>query len=123
MNSFQIDQVRLLDELGALATISEPAAEGAEKPGDTAVTRIVFTERDREARAWLHQLATDAGLSISTDAVGNTFFRWQGSEPELPAIATGSHIDAIPNAGMYDGTVGVLGGLEAIRALQTSGFT
>jgi N-carbamoyl-L-amino-acid hydrolase len=54
--------------------------------------------------------------------VGNTFVRWQGSDPSLPAVATGSHIDAIPNAGAYDGTVGVLGGLEAIRALQRAGF-
>lgn len=123
MTDLPINPERLLNELRTLATISEPAAEGAEKPSDTAVTRIVFTERDREARAWLDQLATDAGLTIRTDAVGNTFFRWQGSEPDLPAIASGSHIDAIPNAGMYDGTVGVLGGLEAIRALQASGFT
>ena len=56
------------------------------------------------------------------DAVGNTFLRWEGSEPALPAVATGSHIDAIPYAGMYDGTVGVLGGLEALRALRRSGF-
>jgi ureidoglycolate amidohydrolase len=118
-----IDQQRLFDELQTLATFTEPPAEDAVKPGDTAVTRIVFSERDREARAWLKQRATEAGLSIREDAVGNTFFRWEGSAPELPAIATGSHIDAIPNAGMYDGTVGVLGGLEAIRALQASGFT
>jgi N-carbamoyl-L-amino-acid hydrolase len=45
-----------------------------------------------------------------------------GSEPDLAPIGTGSHIDAIPNAGSYDGTVGVLGGLEAIRALQRAGF-
>ena len=122
MTNLHIDETRLLDELRTLATLSEPAAEGAEKPGDTAVTRIVFTRRDQEARAWLALQAKGAGLSIHADAVGNTFFRWQGSEPELPAIATGSHIDAIPNAGMYDGTVGVLGGLEAIRALQAAGF-
>ncbi len=42
--------------------------------------------------------------------------------PALPAVGTGSHIDAIPNAGKYDGVVGVLGGLEAIRALQRGGF-
>ena len=117
-----VNSQRLLDELRTLATFSEPAAEDAEKPGDTAVTRIVFTERDREARAWLAAQAGAAGLTIRADAVGNTFFRWQGSEPELPAVATGSHLDAIPNAGMYDGTVGVLGGLEAIRALQAAGF-
>ena len=54
--------------------------------------------------------------------MGNTFARWQGSQPELAAVGTGSHIDAIPNAGRFDGTVGVLGGLEAIRALQRAGF-
>ena len=117
-----VDQQRLLSELTELATFTEPAAEGAVKPGDTAVTRIVFSERDREARAWLASKAQAAGLSTRTDAVGNAFFRWEGSSPELPGVATGSHIDAIPNAGMYDGTVGVLGGLEAIRALQASGF-
>jgi ureidoglycolate amidohydrolase len=53
--------------------------------------------------------------------VGNTFARWPGTEPQLAAVGTGSHIDAIPHAGRYDGTVGVLGGLEAIRALQRGG--
>src|SRR5205085_4990255 len=46
---------------------------------------------------------------------------WVGAEAELPAVATGSHIDAIPHAGRYDGTVGVLGGIEAIRMLQRAG--
>ena len=56
------------------------------------------------------------------DAVGNIFARWEGTDRNLPAIATGSHIDAIPNAGKYDGVVGVLGAIEAIRALQAAGF-
>ena len=81
-----------------------------------------LTPDDLRARTWLKQLAQAEGLSIREDAVGNTFFRWTGSEPGLPAVATGSHIDAIPHAGMYDGTVGVLGGLEAIRALKRSGL-
>src|SRR6202040_2309065 len=54
--------------------------------------------------------------------IGNTFVRWVGSDPKAPAVGTGSHIDAIPNAGKYDGVVGVLGGLEAIRALKRRGF-
>ena len=119
-----IDQARLVAQLHQLATFTEPRqSESATINGiaDTAVTRIVFTPQDREARTWLKHLATEAGLTIREDAVGNTFFRWPGSAPELPAIATGSHTDAIPDAGMYDGTVGVLGGLEAIRALQRSG--
>jgi N-carbamoyl-L-amino-acid hydrolase len=59
---------------------------------------------------------------VRTDAVGNTFARWRGADDSAPAIATGSHIDAIPHSGRYDGTVGVLGGLEAIRALHAAGF-
>ena len=64
----------------------------------------------------------EALLDIREDAVGNTFCRWAGTDPELPAVATGSHIDAIPNAGRFDGTVGVLGAIEAFRALRRSGF-
>src|SRR6202035_631251 len=64
----------------------------------------------------------DAGLVVRQDPIGNAFARWAGSDPALPAVGTGSHIDAIPNAGRYDGVVGVLGGLEAIRALRRSGF-
>src|SRR5947207_10119185 len=75
-----------------------------------------------EARAWFKLLCLGAGLEVREDAVGNTFATWRGSEPQLPRIGTGSHIDAIPHSGKYDGTVGVLGGLEAIRTLQASGF-
>jgi ureidoglycolate amidohydrolase len=105
---------RLIDELQALAKISE-----AEPP---VVTRIVFSEADMRARAYVRELCEDAGLAISNDAAGNTFARWIGSEPDLAPIGTGSHIDAIPNAGLYDGCVGVLGGLEAIRVLQLLEF-
>ena len=86
------------------------------------VTRVVFSEADRRGRACVKQLCADAGLRVEEDAVGNTFARWTGSEPGLAPVATGSHIDAIPNAGAYDGTVGVLGGLEAIRSLQRAGY-
>ena len=114
----QIDQARLLSELQALAklTDAEPSPDG------TAVTRIVFSADDLRARAWLKDLAAAEGFEIRDDAVGNIFMRWPGTEPDLPAVATGSHTDAIPHAGMYDGTVGVLGGLEALRALKRSGL-
>jgi ureidoglycolate amidohydrolase len=109
-----IDQSRLVSEIDALAAFSD-----AEPP---AVTRIVFTPTDLKARAWIKDRCKDAGLLILDDAIGNTFARWVGSDPQAPAVGTGSHIDAIPNAGKYDGVVGVLGGLEAIRALQAAGF-
>ncbi|HLI78082.1 MAG TPA: M20/M25/M40 family metallo-hydrolase, partial [Acidobacteriaceae bacterium] len=115
---------RLTAELDHLASITDAATcvnLSLPQP-QRAVTRIVFTPRDLEARQWFKQRATDAGFAIREDAVGNTFVRWEGTEPGLPAIGTGSHTDAIPFAGMYDGTVGVLGGLEALRALKQSGF-
>ena len=121
--SFRIQSERMMRELAQLATFTDcPPAEGNLPEPKTAVTRIVFTARDLQARAWLKELASDAGFAIREDAVGNTFFRWEGVDPQLAAVGTGSHIDAIPHAGMYDGTVGVLGGLEAMRALQESGF-
>ena len=110
----KVNASRLENELTELAEFSESSSP--------AVTRIVFSKQDVTARAWLFQKLNEAGLSIRVDAVGNTFARWHGSEVEASAVATGSHIDAIPNAGRFDGTVGVLGGLEAIRALKESGF-
>src|SRR6266446_489567 len=110
----EVDQSRLAQELETLGGISE-----APSP---VTTRVVFTEADLRGRAFVKQLCREAGLVVREDPVGNAFARWVGTEPDLPAVGTGSHIDAIPNAGRYDGTVGVLGGLEAIRALQRSGF-
>jgi ureidoglycolate amidohydrolase len=118
--TFTINAPRLLRELHHLATLTD--CPPSPDPDTTAVTRIVFTPRDLEARAYITSLAEAAGFLIHTDAIGNTFFRLEGTHPELPAVATGSHADAIPHAGMYDGTVGVLGGLEAMRSLRESGF-
>lgn len=110
----KIDEERLMGELETLASFSDAPAP--------AVTRIVFSARDIEARVWFKSLCAAARLEVREDAVGNTFARWRGQHPEEAAVATGSHIDAIPHSGRYDGTVGVLGGLEAIRALQHSGL-
>jgi N-carbamoyl-L-amino-acid hydrolase len=111
---FATDEARLSWEIDALAALSD-----AEAP---AVTRVVFTPTDLKARAWMKERCEEAGLAVREDAVGNTFARWVGSDPDAPVVGTGSHIDAIPNAGRYDGVVGVLGGLEALRTLQRAGY-
>lgn len=101
---------REIDELAAISAHPAPA-----------VTRVLFSGEDLAARQWLTVLAKEAGFHVRTDPAGNLFIRWEGEEPCLPAVATGSHTDAIPNAGKYDGVVGVLGGLEAMRQLKEAG--
>jgi ureidoglycolate amidohydrolase len=112
--SIQVDVARLIGDLEQLAGFSD-----ADPP---AVTRILFSEQDLQARAFLKGRFGEAGLAVRQDAAGNLFARWTGSEPALPAVGTGSHTDAIPFSGRYDGTVGVLGGLYAIRALQAANW-
>jgi ureidoglycolate amidohydrolase len=111
--TYEVDGARLSAEIDELATISD-----VEPP---AVTRVVFTPTDLKAREWLIAHCEKAGLVVRQDPIGNIFARWTGSDPNASAVGTGSHIDAIPNAGKFDGVVGVLGGLEAIRTLQRSG--
>src|ERR1051326_701815 len=109
----EVNSAQLQRELQILATYSDVPTP--------AVTRIVYSAADLATRRYIKDLCRDAVLDVHEDAAGNTFARWHGSDSGAATVATGSHIDAIPNAGMYDGTVGVLGGLEAIRALQTAG--
>ncbi len=112
--SLTIDSPRLEKQLGALAAISE-----APPP---VVTRVLFSDADRRGRSFVKDLCREASLQVSEDAVGNLFARWSGKESQLTPIATGSHIDAVPNAGRFDGVVGVLGALEAVRSLKSAGF-
>ena len=102
---------RRIDELSLITEAKPPA-----------VTRVLFSDADLRGRDYVAGLCQSAGLSLRVDAVGNMFARWVGSVPDAAAVATGSHIDAIPNAGKFDGVVGVLGGITAIEALQEAGF-
>lgn len=108
-----VNAQRVSDELEKLARFSDH-----EYP---AVTRIIFTENDVKARNYFKSLANEAGLSVREDTIGNIFVRLDGSQAS-GAIGTGSHCDAVPYAGRFDGTVGVFGGLEALRALKSAGF-
>eukprot|EP00884_Botryococcus_braunii_P015517 jgi/Botrbrau1/2649/Bobra.0203s0003.1 len=87
-----------------------------------AVTRILFSEADVNGRRYIKQLMKDAGLEVREDTMGSIFGRWPGSIPSAAPVFTGSHIDAIPLSGAYDGTLGVVGGIAAINALKRAGF-
>lgn len=110
----RIDIDRLSQELETLASFTDSPPPS--------VTRVLYTPTDLAAREYLKGLCREAGLEVREDPLGNTFARWAGEDPQAGAVGTGSHTDAIPHAGRYDGTVGVLGGLEALRALKSAGF-
>eukprot|EP00199_Chlamydomonas_sp_CCMP681_P000954 CAMPEP_0119102132 /NCGR_PEP_ID=MMETSP1180-20130426/986_1 /TAXON_ID=3052 ORGANISM="Chlamydomonas cf sp, Strain CCMP681" /NCGR_SAMPLE_ID=MMETSP1180 /ASSEMBLY_ACC=CAM_ASM_000741 /LENGTH=450 /DNA_ID=CAMNT_0007086367 /DNA_START=50 /DNA_END=1402 /DNA_ORIENTATION=+ len=105
---------RVVEQLTHLATFTDDP--------NPAVTRILFTLNDMKARSYVKELMAATGLAIREDSVGNIFGRWEGSHPSEGAILTGSHTDAIPLAGMYDGTLGVIGAIEALAVLKRGGF-
>ena len=92
------------------------SAFGANSEGG--VSRVAFSEADLAGRAYIRDLMREAGLSVRMDTAGNIIGRREGSEPDLPAIMFGSHIDSVPGGGNYDGDVGVIGAIEVIQLLQ-----
>lgn len=88
-----------------------------EQPG---FTRRPFTQSYARARFWLQQQMDAAGLMAELDTVGNLIGRRRGGEA-LPPIVIGSHIDTVPGGGRFDGTIGVIGGLEVVHCLNDLG--
>jgi N-carbamoyl-L-amino-acid hydrolase len=87
---------------------------------DGGVRRIAYSAEDIAARQWVQQAMQQAGMTIRIDAAGNIIGRYAGHQ-DLPAIATGSHIDTVPAGGRYDGALGVLAGIEVVATLQEAG--
>lgn len=85
------------------------------------VSRVAFSEADRDARAYIKGLMRQAGLEVRVDTAGNLIGRRAGSE-DLPPILFGSHIDSVPGGGNYDGDVGVIGAIEAAQLLREQGI-
>jgi hydantoinase/carbamoylase family amidase len=102
-----IDTRAVLDRVQALGAI------GRTGPG---VTRLAFSAEDREARRMLVGWMEDLGLDVRIDAAGNIFGTW--GDGSAPPLLIGSHIDTVPEAGIYDGCLGVAAALEAVAALR-----
>ncbi|WP_297576314.1 M20 family metallo-hydrolase [uncultured Campylobacter sp.] len=85
------------------------------------ITRLAFSKEEKAARKHLLELAGKLGLSHKEDGFGNIFLTLKGEDSTLPSIATGSHLDSVPNGGCYDGALGVMCGLEAIASIKESG--
>lgn len=82
------------------------------------MNRLAYTEAEQNAVHYMIGLFKQEGMEVNTDAVGNVIAKREGLNPELPAVACGSHIDTVYNGGKYDGTIGVLAGLELVRHLN-----
>lgn len=102
-----VDEKRMQKDFDALSELSKDPEGG--------ITRLAYTETETKAHRYVASEAEKLGLKARTDAVGNLYIR-MGKETE-PAIRIGSHLDSVNNGGNYDGAVGVVTGLEALRCL------
>jgi N-carbamoyl-L-amino-acid hydrolase len=102
------------------STLMETAAFGATPKGG--IRRLALSDEDRMVRDWFRAAAEAAGLTVTVDGIGNMFATRAGSDPSRRAIAFGSHLDTQPAGGKFDGILGVLAGLEAIRTLNDAGY-
>lgn len=113
-DTLRINGKRLLERLQSLGEI------GALQGGG--VCRLALSEEDRQGRERVIGWMRDLGLKVTTDGMGNVFGLRPGQE-EGPPVMTGSHIDTVRTGGLYDGNLGVLGGLEVVETLNDAGIT
>ena len=100
---------RLMEHINALAEFGKNAPGG--------VSRLAYSEADRQGREYVMGLMRAAKLDVSIDAAGNLIGRRAGSDKKLRPILFGSHIDSVPEGGNYDGVVGSLGAIEVAQTL------
>ena len=86
------------------------------------VSRVAFSKADIEGREYIRELMEEAGLEVRLDTAGNIIGKREGSDPDLPVIMFGSHIDSVPGGGNYDGDVGVIGAIEVAQLLHENGL-
>lgn len=115
MNNLRINIDRLEHNLFELAGIGRNNEGG--------IDRALGSEEDLEARSWLCDYwESEMKLRVRKDAIANLWVRYPGAE-DLPPIVIGSHHDAVPNGGMYDGALGVLSATEIVQTLSEAGYT
>ena len=83
---------------------------------------MALSKEENEAHALVAQYMKEAGMTVHMDAAGNLVGRKEGTDPNASVIMTGSHIDTVYGGGMFDGRLGVIGGIEAVQAMTEEGI-
>ena len=86
------------------------------------MARLALNEDDKKVREWLIQQVKAVGCSVTIDQMGNIFAARPGRNKTAPPVMMGSHLDTQPTGGRYDGILGVLAALEALRTIHESGY-
>lgn len=97
------------------------AVDAFDSTMDSGNKRVAFSPAEMAARAYLIDEMNHEGLAVREDCLGNVYATLEGSQPELPPVWTGSHIDTVDGADLFDGVAGVAAGLEALHILKNSG--
>ncbi|MGH7630385.1 MAG: hypothetical protein ACREOF_13590 [Gemmatimonadales bacterium] len=105
-----------INPAGLMEQLLRQLAEFGRNP-EGGVSRVAYSEADRQGREYVTGLMREAELEVTVDAAGNLLGRRAGRDPRLPPLAFGSHVDSVPNGGNYDGPVGSLGAIEVARTL------
>jgi N-carbamoyl-L-amino-acid hydrolase len=113
-DNLRVNGDRLWDTIHEIAKIG-PGVRGGSN-------RQTLTEEDGEGRRLFQRWCEEAGMTVKVDAMGTMFARREGTDPSLPPVVIGSHLDTQPTGGRYDGVLGVLGALEVVRSLNDLGL-
>lgn len=111
----KIDKVRISRLIDELSAIGQDTSGG--------ITRIAFSDEDLDARKKVKDiLENELGLDVRVDQAANIIARRKGHDPSAPVIMSGSHLDTVKNGGKFDGVVGIVASIEAIRVMNQLGL-
>jgi len=114
-SQLRVNGKRINDHLKALSEFGKNPQGG--------VSRVAYSDADRQGREYAMGLMRSARLDVSIDAAGNILGRRKGSDAALPPLMIGSHIDSVPEGGNYDGDVGSMGAIEVAQTLAENNMT
>jgi N-carbamoyl-L-amino-acid hydrolase len=109
-DAVRADGARISQHLQALSEFGKNPQGG--------VSRLAYSEADRQGREYAMRLMREAGLDVAVDLAGNIVGSRAGSDPSLKTLVIGSHIDSVPEGGNYDGDVGSLSAIEVAQRLE-----